>query len=50
MVKKKPKRLRKVQKMTVLQAWEIYKMFLNTRYICMEVDYLFTIGDDLDNW
>ena len=28
---KKPKTLRKVQKMTVLQAWEIYKMFANTR-------------------
>ena len=27
---KKPKTLRKVQKMTVLQAWEIYKMFWNT--------------------
>ena len=30
---KKSKTLRKVQKMTVLQAWEIYKMFLNTWYI-----------------
>ena len=30
---KKPKTLEKVQKMTVLQAWEIYKMFRNTRYI-----------------
>ena len=29
---KKPKTLRKVQKMTVLQAWEIYKTFLNTLY------------------
>ena len=29
---KKPKTLGKVQKMTVLQAWEIYKMFANTRY------------------
>ena len=27
---KKPKTLRKVQTMTVLQAWEIYKMFANT--------------------
>ena len=30
---KKPKTLGKVQKMTVLQAWEIYKMFANTRYV-----------------
>ena len=30
---KKPKTLRKVQKMTVLQAWEIYKMFANTLYV-----------------
>ena len=30
---KKPKTLGKVQKMTVLQAWEIYKMFWNTLYI-----------------
>ena len=29
---KKPKTLGKVQKLTVLQAWEIYKVFLNTRY------------------
>ena len=29
---KKPKTLGKVQKMTVLQAWEIYKMFVNTLY------------------
>ena len=33
---KKPKTLRKVQKMTVLQAWEIYKMFWNTRYNIIE--------------
>ena len=29
---KKPKTLGTVQKMTVLQAWEIYKTFWNTRY------------------
>ena len=29
---KKPKTLRKVQRMTVLQAWEFYKMFVNTWY------------------
>ena len=28
---KKPKTLKEVPKMTVLQAWEIYKMFWNTR-------------------
>ena len=28
---KKPKTLGKVQKMTVLKAWEIYKTFRNTR-------------------
>ena len=30
---KKPKTLGKVQKITVLQAWEIYKTFRNTRYM-----------------
>ena len=40
---KKPKTLGKVQKMTVLQAWEIYKMFWNTLYNVCNKDMLYML-------